>query len=89
MSRPVMASAPARRRAGDGMQPNAFAFGITLEQVDALDQLLLTIAALGDVIVAGNADWLDRRTLPVLGGAIFDAAGAMHRILDQLELQRI
>ncbi|MCC5091243.1 hypothetical protein LLE60_21840 [Xanthomonas campestris] len=89
MSRPVMASPRARRRAGDGMQPDAFAFGITVEQVDTLDQLLLTIAAHGDVIAAGNADRLDRRTLPVLGSAIFDAAGAMRTILDQLALQRL
>ncbi|CAD7720988.1 hypothetical protein LMG31884_32490 [Xanthomonas hydrangeae] len=89
MSQPVMASARARKRAGDGMPRDAFAFGITLEQVDALDRLLLTIAAHGDVIAAGNADRLDRRTLPVLGSAIFDAAGAMRTILDQLALQRL
>ncbi|APP79813.1 hypothetical protein E1J23_15675 [Xanthomonas gardneri] len=89
MSRPVMASPRTRRRAGDGMQPDAFAFGITVEQVDALDQLLLTIAAHGDVIAAGNAYRLDSRTLPVLGSAIFDAAGAMRTILDQLALQRL
>ncbi|MCC8500643.1 hypothetical protein [Xanthomonas hortorum] len=71
------------------MQPDAFAFGITVEQVDALDQLLLTIAAHGDVIAAGNAYRLDSRTLPVLGSAIFDAAGAMRTILDQLALQRL
>ncbi|PPU30427.1 hypothetical protein XcyCFBP4188_22240 [Xanthomonas hortorum pv. cynarae] len=74
---------------GESTQPDAFAFGITVEQVDALDQLLLTIAAHGDVIAAGNADRLDRRTLPVLGSAIFDAAGAMRAILDQLALQRL
>lgn len=89
MSRPVMTSARARRRAGDDMRRDAFAFGITMEQVDALDQLLLTIAAHGDVIAAGNADRLDRGTLPVLGSAIFDAAGAMRTILDQLALQRL
>ncbi|MCC4617998.1 hypothetical protein LL972_18700 [Xanthomonas campestris pv. asclepiadis] len=89
MSRPVMASTRARRRAGDDKPREAFAFGITTEQVDALDQLLLTIAAHGDVIAAGNADRLDRRTLPVLGSAIFDAAGAMRTILDQLALQRL
>ncbi|MDV2453419.1 hypothetical protein [Xanthomonas hortorum] len=71
------------------MQRDAFVFGITVEQVDALDQLLLTIAAHGDVIAAGNADRLDRCTLPALGSAIFDAAGAMRTILDQLALQRL
>ncbi|CAD7378743.1 hypothetical protein [Xanthomonas arboricola] len=89
MSRPVMASPRTRRRAGDDKPRDAFAFGITVEQVDALDQLLLTVAAHGDVIAAGNADQLDRRTLPVLGSAIFDAAGAMRHILGQLELQRL
>ncbi len=88
MSRPVMAPARARRQAGDDKLCDAFAFGITVEQVDALDQLLLTIAAHGDVIAAGNADRLDRGTLPVLGSPIFDAAGAMRNILGQLELQR-
>nr|WP_275548105.1 hypothetical protein [Xanthomonas arboricola] len=89
MNRPAVASPRTRRRAGDDMQRDAFAFGITVEQVDTLDQLLLTIAAHGDVIAAGNADRLDRRTLPVLGSAIFDAAGAMRTILDQLALQRL
>ncbi|MCL1532466.1 hypothetical protein M3O57_19385 [Xanthomonas nasturtii] len=89
MSRPVMASPRTRRRTGNDMQRDAFAFGITMEQVDALDQLLLTIAAHGDVIADGNADRLDRRTLPVLGSAIFDAAGAVRTILGQLELQRL
>ncbi|WP_275574710.1 hypothetical protein [Xanthomonas arboricola] len=36
------------------MQRDAFAFGITVEQVDTLDQLLQTIAAHGDVIAAGD-----------------------------------
>ncbi|MFC0152544.1 hypothetical protein ACFFJ4_02460 [Xanthomonas dyei] len=89
MSRPVMASAGARRRAGDDKPCDALAFGVTVKQVDALDQLLPTIAAHGDVIAAGNTDRLDRRTLPVLGSAIFDAAGAMCNILVQLELQRL
>ncbi|MBB3831956.1 hypothetical protein FHR55_000122 [Xanthomonas arboricola] len=88
-----MASARARRRAGDDKPRDAFAFGITIEQVDTLDHLLLTIAAHGDVIAAGNADRLGRRTLPVLGSAIFDAAGAMRSILcrhlDHLTLQRL
>ena len=89
MSWTVMASARARRRAGDDKPREVFAFAITLEQVDALDQLLLTIAAHGDVIAAGNADRLGRGTLPVLGSAIFDAAGAMRTILDPLALQRL
>ncbi|NJC47950.1 UNVERIFIED_ORG: hypothetical protein GGR78_001201 [Xanthomonas campestris] len=89
MSQPVMASARARKRAGDDKPRDAFAFGVTVEQVDALDRLLLTIAAHGDVIAAGNADRLDRRTLPVLGSAIFDAAGVMRNILVQVELQRL
>ncbi|MGV7194897.1 hypothetical protein, partial [Xanthomonas axonopodis] len=40
---------------------DAFAFGVKAEQVDALEQLL-TIAAHGDVIAAGNADRLERCT---------------------------
>ncbi|MBB2759650.1 hypothetical protein FHY29_002525 [Xanthomonas arboricola] len=32
---------------------------------------------------------LGRRTFPVLGSAIFDTAGAMSTILDQLVVQRL
>ncbi|ENZ94542.1 hypothetical protein VB151_17535 [Xanthomonas fragariae] len=60
-----------------------------MEQVDALDQLVLPIAAHGDVIASGNADRLDRCSLPGLGSETFDAAGAMRTLLDQLELQRL
>ena len=71
------------------MEADRLVFGITLDQVDALDRLIRTIAACGDVIaVAGDIE-LDGRTLPVLGQAALEAANAARSILDTIEEQRL
>lgn len=66
-----------------------FAFGVTLDQIDALDRLIQTISAHGDVVAAGHAAELADHTLPLLGQAIFDGAKAVRDILDQVEAQRL
>jgi hypothetical protein len=71
------------------MAPNRFVFGITLDQADALDRLIRTITAHGDIIAAGTAPYLDPRTLPALGEAIYTAARAARGILDQVGTQAL
>jgi len=71
------------------MAAPSFAFGLTLKQVDALDRLMRTITVYGDVIAAGSAAHFDRRTLPALGEAIYDAAHAVRGILDEVAKQKL
>ena len=66
-----------------------FTFGITLDQVDALDRLIQTISAHGDVVAAGHAAELAGQTLPLIGQAICDGAAAVRSILDEVEAQRL
>lgn len=66
-----------------------FAFGVSLDQIDALDRLVRTIAAHGDIVAAGHAVELADRTLSVLGQAIHDGAAAVRDILDRVEAQRL
>lgn len=66
-----------------------YSFGVTLDQIDALDRLIQTIAAHGDVLAAGGADELSGRTLPLLGQAIHEAATTVRGILDGVEAQRL
>jgi hypothetical protein len=66
-----------------------FAFGITLDQIDALDRLIQTICAHGDVVAAGYNAELAHHTLPLMGQAIYDAAATVRTLLDQVEAQRL
>ena len=66
-----------------------FAFGITLDQIDALDRLVQSISAHGDVFAAGQAAELADATLPHLGQAIYDAAADLRDILDDVQAQRL
>ena len=66
-----------------------FTFGIALDQIDALDRLIQTISAHGDVVAAGHAAELAGQTLPILGQAICDGAAALRSILDEVEAQRL
>ncbi|MCC4598362.1 hypothetical protein NRY95_00980 [Xanthomonas campestris pv. phormiicola] len=71
------------------MASNRFVFGITLNQADALDGLIRTITAHGDILAAGTAPYLDPRTLPVLGEAIYTAGRAARGILDDVGAQAL
>ena len=66
-----------------------FAFGVTLDQIDALECLVRAISAQGDVIATTPAAELADGTLPQLGQAIFDAAAAVQELLEQVETQRL
>jgi hypothetical protein len=66
-----------------------FAFGVTLDQIDALDRLIQTISAHGDVVATGHTAELAGHTLPLMGQAIYDAALAVRTLLDQVEAQRL
>ncbi|MBB4125823.1 hypothetical protein GGR77_001094 [Xanthomonas translucens] len=71
------------------MASNRFVFGITLDQADALDGLIRILAAHGDILAAGTAPYLDPRTLPAMGEAIYTAARAARGILDQVGAQAL
>ena len=64
-------------------------FGLTVAQVDALDPLVRTISAHGDVLAISETDELADGTVPTLGQAIQDAAIEVREILGQLRAQRL
>lgn len=64
-------------------------YGLALDQFDALDRSLRMIAAHGDVLASVPAADLAPGTLPVIGQAIHDEAGAVRSVLDQVESQRL
>ncbi|WP_156170202.1 hypothetical protein [Luteimonas sp. FCS-9] len=63
-------------------------FGMSVDQADALGQLIQAIAAHGDVIASDNDDLADA-TLPVLGQAITEATDRIRSLLDTVEDQMI
>ena len=66
-----------------------YLFGMTLDQVDTLNQLIDMIAAHGDVVTASNDAELADHTLSLLGHAIFSDARAVREIIRQVESQRL
>jgi len=64
-------------------------FGLTLDQVDALNPLVRTISAHGDVLAISDPDDLADGTVSTLGQAIQDAAIEVREILDHLGAQRL
>lgn len=66
-----------------------YVFGLTLEQVDALHRLIDLISAHADLVTATRGADLAAPTLPVVGQAIFDGAGAVREIIRQTESQRL
>ncbi|KLJ01307.1 hypothetical protein [Luteimonas sp. FCS-9] len=69
--------------------PEAYVFGVTIDQADALDRLVQTLMAHGDVLASGHEDDLADATVPVLGLAISEGADAVRDILDRVQDQRI
>ncbi|NZA27796.1 hypothetical protein H0E84_15565 [Luteimonas sp. SJ-92] len=72
-----------------GPAAERFAYGVTVEQIDALERLVQAIAAHGDVLAAGRAADLADPTVPFLGEAIHDAATTVRALLDDVEAQRL
>ncbi|MCD9124934.1 XAC0095 family protein [Luteimonas fraxinea] len=64
-------------------------FGVTLDQIDALNRLLELISAHGDVVSAGEMADYATQTMPVVGHAIFDHAAEVREILLQVEDQTL
>lgn len=65
----------------------SFAYGVTMDQFDALDRLIQLIGAHGDVLSTLETSGLARGTLATLGQAIFDNALEVRRILEEVEDQ--
>jgi hypothetical protein len=70
-----------------GAASGHYLFGVTLEQIDTLQQLITMISAHGDVVTASDDPELADHTLPVLGHAIVSDATAVRRIIHQVERQ--
>ncbi|NYE27078.1 hypothetical protein HDE78_000003 [Rhodanobacter sp. K2T2] len=66
-----------------------YRFGITLDQVDTLNQLIDMIVAHGDVVTASHDTELADHTLSLLGHAIFNDARAVRDIIRQVESQQL
>lgn len=75
-------------QSGDGAE-DAYAYGIAVRQMDALDQLLRMLAAHGDLLATTQATDLAEGTLHAIGEALHTHALAMRDILDQVETQRL
>ena len=69
--------------------PEAYVFGVTMDQADALDRLVQTLMAHGDVLASGHEDDLADATVPTLGLAISEGADAVRDILEQVQDQLI
>ena len=86
------ADVAATRDAAEVMPNDAsacYTFGMTLDQVDMLNQLIAMITAHGDVVNASHEAELADHTLSLLGHAIFNDARAVREIIRQLESQRL
>lgn len=64
-------------------------FGMSVDQADALGELIQTIAAHGDVIASSEDNALADATLPTLGQAITGGADALRALMDTVENQMI
>lgn len=85
-----------QQKAGDaasekegGDAAGEFAFGVTVEQIDALNLLIPVISAHGDVLAVSDTAKLANHTVPLLGQAIVDAAAEVSGLLEQVEAQQI
>ncbi|MGN6228361.1 MAG: XAC0095 family protein [Dyella sp.] len=63
--------------------------GITLDQLDAIHELLDSLRAHGDVVnCSGEAEFADG-TLPAIGDAIYRDAGKLREVIDVIDAQRL
>lgn len=92
-AQPVATAVAPEQDVGSADRPEAntsrFTFGVTLDQIDALDRLVRTISAHGDVVAASGMAARADHALLLLGQAIHDGATAVHDLLDQVEAQRL
>lgn len=71
------------------MTHDRLVFGVTIDQIDQLSELLRTITANGDAVTFCNTEYLQPQSVSTLGEAILDAALAVRDILDQVDEQRL
>ena len=63
--------------------------GITLDQLDAIHELLDSLRAHGDVVnCSGETEFADG-TLPTIGDAIYRDAGKLREVIDAIDAQRL
>jgi hypothetical protein len=68
---------------------NRYMSGITLDQIDAIHELLDSLRAHGDVVTcSGEAEFADG-TLPAIGDAIYRDAGKLREVIDAIDAQRL
>lgn len=72
-----------------GDAEDAYAYGIAVRQMDAMDRLLRMLAAHGDLLTTTQSTDLAEGTLPAIGEALHTHALAIRDILDQVETQRL
>lgn len=90
--REVAPEADAQPEAADEAPDEAggrYLFGVTLEQIDALNQLIGMICVHGDVVTASDEAEFADHTLSLVGDAIFNDARTVREIIRQVELQRL
>jgi hypothetical protein len=80
--------APAESLQASSTAAEGFAY-VTLDQFDALDRLIQTISAHGDVVACSHAAELADHTLPRVGQAIYDGVEAVRAILNDVEAQQL
>ena len=71
------------------MTHDRLVFGVTIDQIDQLSELLRTITAHGDAITFCSPEYLQPRSVSTLEEAILDAGVAVRDILDQVDEQRL
>lgn len=71
------------------MTHDRLVFGVAIDQIDQLSELLRTITAHGDAIMFCSTEYLQPQSMSTLGEAILDAALAVGDILDQVDEQRL
>lgn len=81
--------APMESHEVSGATAEGFAFGITVDQIDALNRLIQTISAHGDVVACSRSAGLADDTLPRVGQAIYDGMEAVRAILGEVEAQQL
>jgi hypothetical protein len=71
------------------MTPDHLVYGVTIGQIDQLNDLIRTITANGDMVTVGCGEPLHPQTVSTLGEAIFNAALAVREVFDQIQDQRL
>jgi hypothetical protein len=80
----LQAAGPAMDEAG-----SRYVFGVTVDQIDAINLLIDMLRAHGDVVAASDAAEFADHTLSTVGNAIFSGAKKLREIVIDVEAQRL